>query len=539
MPGQDTTVTKVVLQLSKTTLFADGKDTTTINVEAFNRADEPVRGASVTVFIDGTVFNGRNFSTAQAGRYTFTAKSGNMTSDAVELNALDISHKVAHISVATDVAVVIAGGYNHAVFNVTLLDSAGRELTEDIPINLYAGDTLLDSTIFEADQPGNYTITARVMDVVSDPVTIRAVEAREAIGRIGLVSDTRAIIADGKSRARLAVAIYDKQDKELDIRYDVYINEQEQVLETASFSTVSPGQYNVQVKIGTVSSEVLLINAREPKNYSVITIPVVFHVYEDLVAKQWSGNTRPYDLSPEFFKQWVDTLNAYFGQRSTANPNAVDTRIRFRLATVGPGNKPLAEAGIHRLDGSQFDDGGTFDRANDGVIGTSEADNMAAAVNWDLSEYINIHVVGNTNWRGIRNASWADLPLTGRSNELSGLSTGTNATNRIILRYVDVANHMGTTLGHEMGHYLGLLHTFSEDDCLTNDYCPDTYSYVYESDPIEPCDDNLGWTILDNFMGYSNETGQAAMNFTYDQRERMRYVLKHSNSLKELEYSKK
>ncbi|MBP3766912.1 MAG: zinc-dependent metalloproteinase lipoprotein [Prevotella sp.] len=40
---------------------------------------------------------------------------------------------------------------------------------------------------------------------------------------------------------------------------------------------------------------------------------------------------------------------------------------------------------------------------------------------------------------------------------------------------------IGTTLAHELGHYLGLLHTFSEQDCDMDDACDDTHISDYEN----------------------------------------------------------
>ena len=78
-----------------------------------------------------------------------------------------------------------------------------------------------------------------------------------------------------------------------------------------------------------------------------------------------------------------------------------------------------------------------------------------------------------------------------------------------------------------MGHMLGLLHTFSTDNCLTTDYCSDTYS--------PECDDTLGLEKVDNYMSYLFKRN----TFTYDQRERMMHVLHHGLWINELKSSVK
>ncbi|MFA6832963.1 MAG: M43 family zinc metalloprotease, partial [Bacteroidaceae bacterium] len=110
------------------------------------------------------------------------------------------------------------------------------------------------------------------------------------------------------------------------------------------------------------------------------------------------------------------------------------------------------------------------------------------------------------------------------------------------------------TLAHELGHYLGLHHPFSEDEkgnlttsCINSDYCDDTPSYdraAYEkvlmlllasqpdSIPIpmkeaatrESCETSkefVGRNIMDYEVCYSDQ-------FTSDQRTRIRHVLAYS-----------
>lgn len=104
------------------------------------------------------------------------------------------------------------------------------------------------------------------------------------------------------------------------------------------------------------------------------------------------------------------------------------------------------------------------------------------------------------------------------------------------------------TLAHELGHYLGLHHAFSETDdgygCEDTDYCADTPSYdkleyddycmyLLDNDPSKFTFDNLvkrsncegasfiSRNIMDYAFSYSDE-------FTPDQRGRTRHVLMYS-----------
>ena len=104
------------------------------------------------------------------------------------------------------------------------------------------------------------------------------------------------------------------------------------------------------------------------------------------------------------------------------------------------------------------------------------------------------------------------------------------------------------TLAHELGHYLGLRHVFSEeesggllDECKDTDYCKDTPSYnkieydnwlnelpgtSYELEYLcqrSNCQDIkfISKNIMDYSYSYSNQ-------FTQNQRERIRHVLSYS-----------
>lgn len=107
------------------------------------------------------------------------------------------------------------------------------------------------------------------------------------------------------------------------------------------------------------------------------------------------------------------------------------------------------------------------------------------------------------------------------------------------------------TLAHELGHYLGLHHAFSENDegiydgCFDSDYCDDTptynkveydadYAYTAKNDPAnftfdylvkrKNCKTNQTFTstnIMDYSVSYSDR-------FTNEQRSRIRHVLTYS-----------
>ena len=101
--------------------------------------------------------------------------------------------------------------------------------------------------------------------------------------------------------------------------------------------------------------------------------------------------------------------------------------------------------------------------------------------------------------------------------------------------WLDTNNALNSTaIIHEVGHSLGLLHVFSNDNCTSSDFCQDTYSYII-NDPNQPCSDNQGENTNDNFMDYIGSYN----TFSYDQRERIHHVFDYGLWLNELKNSNK
>ncbi len=128
-------------------------------------------------------------------------------------------------------------------------------------------------------------------------------------------------------------------------------------------------------------------------------------------------------------------------------------------------------------------------------------------LNQDLQRYINIFVFTYSEEKTL---GVSDLPVMPTEHTLDGLSDqagkelqtfktlsfpwGVTVNNN----YIDQKQEVNTvnplyvtlTLAHELGHYIGLLHTFSQDECNEDDYCDDTKN----------CDYNAYETQLNKYM---------------------------------------
>lgn len=232
-------------------------------------------------------------------------------------------------------------------------------------------------------------------------------------------------------------------------------------------------------------------------------IPVVFHVIQDS-----SGNGY---LSAATIQDQIDVLNEDF-QAIAGSPGGPgnNAMIRFHLATEDPQGNPTN--GItYSTNDNWYDDSGNY------------WDPLA----WDTNLYLNIY----TNAPPCCYGYVADFPQTG--------IVGTNR-DRVVLWWEAVGKqptngwpgNMGRTGSHEVGHYLGLYHTFdsgcgSASDCYgTSDLICDTNPQKNPSYGCPGSKSSCG--SPDPFHNYMDYTDDVCLwEFTPEQVQRMRCVLEH------------
>lgn len=250
----------------------------------------------------------------------------------------------------------------------------------------------------------------------------------------------------------------------------------------------------------------------------IYEIPVVFHIVH---TGQPVGD--PENPSEQVIVDLVEELNQKFSATWPAFPGetegGVSVPIQFKLAQRDPDCQPTN--GINRIDGSFLPSYIEFGvRHSSGSQGTQDII-LKGVSRWTNTDYLNIWIVtkitGNTvNGSGV--AGYATYP---------GASSGIDG---VVLRH----DQLSWAITHEVGHYLGLRHTFqggTATECPQNNDCTIDGDMVCDTAPhmlwsgcytdINTCTGNSSIPVVYNIMNYSS----CKNRFTDGQRERMLYML--------------
>ncbi len=435
--------------------------------------------------------------------------------------------KIASIKLQASTPLITANGRDTLVLSAIAYNRQGIRI-DTAGFEIFHNNRKITRRDFATTEPGEHAFVARLGQLSSDTLTVEARHESEkivAVARMEISASTELIIADGNSFATFNVTCFTSDGQEItNSDWTLYVNGHATTNER--ITSQSPGQLRVVAKIGEINSNELVITARPEKHYEIVTIPVVFHIghFGEAIG---SGANVPASL----VKEILDDLNrAYANELGSTNPNAVDMRVRFRLAHADESGKPFDEAGIIRANLTVYDQGQSANTAFNRALGLAEWRAWQEATYLDPASYYNIWLYpAEENWAGLANypSIRSDHPLTG----ITGFEPGqrsyfTNTHFNMPAPRINTLHRtaMKTTVIHEVAHTLGLRHVFSENDCASSDYCQDTYSYRYPN-TNEPCPDNKGLQVANqNFMDYRGSRN----TFTYDQRERVRHTIQHS-----------
>jgi PKD repeat protein len=259
------------------------------------------------------------------------------------------------------------------------------------------------------------------------------------------------------------------------------------------------------------------MEAREDEIY---TIPVVVHVIHEGENLGDDSN-----ISDAQVFSAIEALNEDFRKIAGTNGDGdgVDVGIEFCLAVRDPNGN--ATNGIVRVDGSVVANYADQGIEASGNVGADEG-TVKALSTWDRLDYLNIWVVNeiedNNAQSGVQ--GYAYFPM---NSPLDGIVMLYNAFGTV--GNLKPNTDMNRTLTHEVGHYIGLYHTFhSTTSCATEANCETGGDKVCDT-PVTTLSASCsspacsGTQQVENYMDYTSETCRNM--FTDGQKERMRATL--------------
>lgn len=255
------------------------------------------------------------------------------------------------------------------------------------------------------------------------------------------------------------------------------------------------------------------------RNEEILTIPVVFHIIHVGEDYGWMSN-----IPDEQVFSAIEGLNEDFRKIAGTNGDGVgvDTGIQFCLAKRDPNGNPTT--GIVRVDGSSVPNYAENGIQATGTVGAGEIA-VKSLSNWPYQNYLNIWVVseieGNNAQSGIQ--GYSRFPV---ASMVDGVVVLYNATGTV--GNLKSSTALNRTVTHEVGHYLGLYHTFHlTSNCTPESNCATQGDRVCDTPQTtqSPSCSTLGCgqQMVENYMDY---TPQTCMNAYSDgQRTRMRNTL--------------
>ena len=271
----------------------------------------------------------------------------------------------------------------------------------------------------------------------------------------------------------------------------------------------------------------LMVQHAPADDRATYTIPIIFHVIAN-------PNNPAENVSEAAINTLLNAVNADFNAansdignlRSGFGWTAANADIEFCLAQRDPWGNQLVELGIDRV--STTEDYYDPDTEANKMKGNTNGD--TGTPGWDRNSYVNVWICNITNGANSGVAGYAYKPTT--------TSLPPASIDGVVIDYNLGIPPTNRVLTHELGHYLGLSHTWgnsnSASGCSADDGLNDTPntagpSFDYGgscSGSQQTCSGTE--TQYENFMDYSNCT----IIYTQDQANLMTAVLNGSrNSL--------
>ncbi len=251
-------------------------------------------------------------------------------------------------------------------------------------------------------------------------------------------------------------------------------------------------------------------------NGTILEIPLAVHVLH-LGEPVGTGT----NISDQQIIDAVQGANERWRKINTTD--GVDMEVQFCLAQFDPNGNP--SNGIVRIDASGIPfyseiGMGYIDALLNGIVGADEIVTKNLS-NWRHSYVYNIWVVNKIagGWGG-----YASFPFPSGEYSTDGTVITTNS-----IRY------SSSTLAHELGHGMGLLHTFqgSENGCPSNDLCFLQGDFICDTPPHKKtdCANTTCNNSADSMFSFKNTMSYCSGRglFTQGQKDRVRTTIFNSS----------
>lgn len=209
------------------------------------------------------------------------------------------------------------------------------------------------------------------------------------------------------------------------------------------YQQARPGPHVLEAHWGTVSSPPLSLTVRSQQAYPLVRLPIIYHLAKHLATR----------LSGQQLQTILNAANVlYRNQGNNPDPNQADSFIEFYPAANDPFGTALAQPGVHPLD---FDDPSTDEGSK------LKVDSLLQ--HWCVKQYVNVFV--GIDWSKAIYAgkyNYSYYPPTPGGVYPSDLACGMKVPIRAAISLLEASMFEADIVAHELGHMLGLRHTFGD-----------------------------------------------------------------------------